>query len=268
MERFDILEKTIFGLGEYACEAQKAIGHTFKADGSVLTETDLAISRQLIELISKLFPEANIVSEEHVTAFREDAELTFVLDPIDGTDVYSQGMPSWAISLGILDASLRCVGAMIYAPRWGLSADEGLFFRLDPTPGAPLLLNGEPFVPPGNKDEPHQVTMSSQVTSYVDLHAFQGKARCFGSNIIHMLALLIHNSIQGALTTSCFAWDLAGAQALLEHCNFVVCTAEGEPFLYTRAFLEHRLATSGVIYSGTKKAVERMLKIFPPAGKI
>lgn len=263
MERFDILEKTIFTLGAYACKAQKAIGHTFKADGSIVTETDLTISSELIALLTKLFPKANIVSEEHLTPFREGAELTFVLDPIDGTDVYSQGLPSWAISLGMLDSSLRCIGAMIYAPRWGLSADEGLFFRLDPTPSAPLLLNGKLFERPTGKDEPYQVTMSSQVTSYVDLHAFHGKARCFGSNIIHMLALLIHNSIQGALSTPCYAWDLAGAQALLEHCNFTVCDDRGEPFLYSRPFLEQRFATTGVIYSGTRVAVQRMLEIFP-----
>lgn len=135
MDRYDRLAKCIEEMADYACETQHEVVRTYKDDGSVLTNTDLYISSTICDVIRTLFPEANIVTEESLNEFDDHAEMTFVLDPIDGTDVYSQGSPAWCISLGILDRNHKCVGAMVNAPRFGLSRDQGLFFRQDPGKG-------------------------------------------------------------------------------------------------------------------------------------
>ncbi|MBQ0071250.1 MAG: hypothetical protein KBS81_05255, partial [Spirochaetales bacterium] len=161
--KLDILEKEIVSCGKWAVEKQSTLHIETKADSSPVTEVDLGISNRLLSLIKELFPEAAIITEEEITEDKKDAPYTFVLDPIDGTDVFSQGLPSFCIALGILDTEFSPVGAMVYAPRFGVATTEGMLLRLDPE--GELLLNGEKFQMTGDKDTVKQITMS------VRLHA-------------------------------------------------------------------------------------------------
>jgi len=262
MDRYDRLAKCIEEMADYACETQHEVVRTYKDDGSVLTNTDLYISSTICDVIRTLFPEANIVTEESLNEFDDHAEMTFVLDPIDGTDVYSQGSPAWCISLGILDRNHKCVGAMVNAPRFGLSRDQGLFFRQDP--GKRVLLNGQIFKVDTDKDEPRQIAMGSNSPRHLDFSCFRGKIRCYGSNILHMVSILIHSHIQGAIAVPCFAWDMVGAHALLEACGFAVRYADGRQFAYDHRLLVERKPFKGIVICGTEKGIESIAKMLPP----
>ena len=150
-QKLDDLAEVVAACGAWAKSMQTSVHRSYKSDGTPVTEVDLEVSRRIVEHIEANFPHCNIVSEESIEPFDPSAEWTFVLDPIDGTDVYSQGLPCWAVALGILDCDRNPVGAMISAPRWGLG-EENLFVRLDP--GGRLLINGEPFTCHGSKDIP------------------------------------------------------------------------------------------------------------------
>ncbi len=260
MDAFDQVALLIQEMGTYAGEAQADISRNYKDDGSVLTTTDTYINTVVAEKLAILFPEANIVTEEAKQPFSPDAPLTFILDPIDGTDVYSQGLPGWCISLGILGANRQCIGGMIYAPRWGLSSKEGLFLRQDP--GKKLQLNGRDFTLRLKNRELEQMAMASHAPRYISIKRFDGKIRCFGSNIIHMIAPLIHPHIQGTVSVPCFAWDIAGAHALLISQGLIVQYADGRPFTYTDALLKERKAFEGIVLSGTAEAVTTMKTLF------
>ena len=86
IKKLDILEEAIREAGKYAKEMQASVHRSYKEDGSVLTEVDLEISHRILSLIQSLFPECGIISEEEYTERKDNAEYTFVLDPIDGTD--------------------------------------------------------------------------------------------------------------------------------------------------------------------------------------
>ena len=102
--------------GETARANQSIIHRSFKYDGSILTETDLAISDVIVRTIKGLYPDCNVVTEEaDLKSFSNDARYTFILDPIDGTDAYSQGLPAWAVALGILNRDRKVCGAIIRA---------------------------------------------------------------------------------------------------------------------------------------------------------
>ncbi len=260
MERFDQLKDKVLQMGEYAVHAQKDISVSFKSDGSALTQTDLYISEQLSYSIHQLFPDANIMSEESLFPFDESKEFTFIIDPIDGTDAYSQGLPGWCVSIGIIDTHRAPVGAMVYAPRWGLSRDEGLFLRLDP--GKKLMMNNNLYVPRLVVKELEQLTMASHASRYVSMKKYEGKIRCFGSNILHMISPLIHSHIQGSLSVPCYVWDVAGAHALLVNQGFTTVFEDDSPFIYTDALLKERQMFQSVLYSGTKEAVETMKTLF------
>ncbi len=260
MDRFHSLVEFIQEMGHYAGENQKKIQVTYKDDGSVLTETDTYINNQVKQKIETLFPEAGIITEEQKTVFDERRDLTFILDPIDGTDSYSQGLPSWCISVGVLDRNRLPVASIVLAPRWGLGGSDSLLLTLDLN--GILKLNGEPFSPADDGEDIEQLTMGSHVQHYIDLKSYRGKIRSFGSNILHMVAPLIHPRIQGSISIPCYVWDVAGAHALLRAAGWPVIYRNGEEFTYTDALLVERKTFNDILLSGTPEAVRQMRSLF------
>ena len=259
-EKLDILAKAVEDAGLYAKEQQREIHRSYKTDGSVITETDLAISKRILAVVSSLFPEANIISEETLTPFNPEAPYTFVLDPIDGTDVYSQGLPSWAVALGVLDKNRKPVGAYIAAPRWGIGT-ESLFVRLDP--GSDLLVNKEVWHLTGDKDRVRQITMGSSGQRLMDFSNFHGKIRILGSSILHMLAPVLYSHFQGCVNQSCFVWDIAASHAVLLACGMDIQYVDGSTFVYDDRFLIERKTFSPSFYAGTEACRTEMASILP-----
>lgn len=260
MDMFDLLSEKVIEMGEWACNAQKDITVSYKTDGSAITETDLYINNQLKRSIYEIFGDVNVITEEEDSIYIEGLPFTFIIDPIDGTDAYSQGLPAWCVSVGILNDKRESVGAMVYAPRWGLSRDEGLFLRLDP--GKKLMMNNEEYTSRLVSRELEQLAMASNTQRFVSMEKYKGKIRCFGSNILHMISPLIHSHIQGSLSVPCFVWDVAGAHALLANQGFVTIYEDDSPFTYTDSLLKKREMFSSILYSGTQEAVEDMKTIF------
>ncbi|MBN1579777.1 MAG: hypothetical protein JXA89_03680, partial [Anaerolineae bacterium] len=123
--------------GSIALDAQRSMSYAdrgYKGDGSVITKTDKQVEDDLFERISRLYPGANILTEETSRFFNPHKPYTFAIDPIDGTDVYSQGMAGWAISVGLLDRDLEPIAGIVFAPRLELM----LFADV----GKPATLNG------------------------------------------------------------------------------------------------------------------------------
>lgn len=259
MDTYDTIANLCIELGSYAAKAQADIEISIKDDGSILTEVDTYINDKMTTLIRKLFPMANIVAEESKDPWDSHAPLTFVLDPIDGTDMYSQGAPSWCIALGILDKDLQPVGGMVCAPRWGLSHNKMLFLRKDPH--KPLLLQNTIHTSRLKERTLQQIALSSNVQQYVPMHNFTGKMRCFGSNILHMISPLISHSIQGSLSTPCYVWDFCAAHALLLSQQYIVRYANGDPLIYTEELLQKRKPFEGLLLAGTPESVSSLTDV-------
>ncbi len=259
--KMDILADEIWKAGVYAREMQRAVHRSFKDDGSVLTEADTAISRRLTGRIKELFPEAAVISEEEPADAPRDAEWIFILDPIDGTDVYSQGLPSFAVSLGILDKDRQAAGAMIAAPRFGVGEEE-MRIRLDPY--GEVTINGRPLSLIGNKDRITEITMGSKGARELDFSRFTGKVRVFGSTIIHILAPVIFPSIEGTVVQKCFAWDIASSHAVLRKMGMDLVDTNGKPFAYTDSFIFRKEKLESILYGGTEKARNSLRALLPP----
>ena len=260
LNKLEKLYTFIIDLTRYARARQKKVKRHFKSDGSVLTEIDLYISNEISKKIKELFPEANVISEEEESPFDGEKPFTFILDPIDGTDVYSQGMPAFAISLGILNQEHQPVGAMISLPRFGVGC-ETLNLRMDPYEDA--YINGEKFVPYNEKNEARQVTMGSKGMLELDFSRFTGKVRVLGSTIIHILAPLIFNAVDGVVVQRCFAWDIVSAHAVMKHYGMDLADKNGSVFSYTDSFIFDKTPLDRILYGGTAKTREILVKALP-----
>lgn len=258
-KRFEELYQTVLDASLYAKDMQKGVERNYKEDGSVLTRCDLEISKMITDTVSRLFPEADIISEEEVTATGGNAPMTFILDPIDGTDVFSQGLASFAVSLGILDEDRMPVGAMIAAPRFGI-AEEAMNVHL--LPGEDLFLNGRKV---GQKKESgpglRQVAFTSHDIGGFDLTRFKGKTRTFGSTIIHLLLPALLEEFDGTVSQPCYVWDLAASHAVLLKQGMDICNEDGTRLEYTDEFLYGRKKCPMCTYAGRRDKIQEMLEV-------
>lgn len=259
-EKLDRIQEEIYSSGKWAVEKQSDLHIALKEDKSVVTEVDITISHRILALIKSLFPDAAIISEEEITEEKDNPPYTFVLDPIDGTDVYSQGFPSFCIALGILDSNKEPVGAMIYAPRFGVGTEEGAFLRLDPE--GELLLNGRKFTMKGDKKTVRQLAVSSTCIWKFDFTKYRGKARSLGCSILHILLPVLFPSIAASINEPSFIWDYAAAHAVIRSQGMDLFAPDGSRYVYSSSFL-NRERSETPVYGGEKETVEELVKLCP-----
>lgn len=85
-----------------------------KGKSNLVTDVDLAAEKQAISLLQAEFPGHNILSEE-TTRPKSDSEFTWVLDPLDGTNNYTFGIPFFCTTLALLQGEDIVLG-LIYDP--------------------------------------------------------------------------------------------------------------------------------------------------------
>jgi myo-inositol-1(or 4)-monophosphatase len=249
--------------GEMALTAQRngdSLIRSFKDDQSVVTETDRQLDEFLFERIADLYPGANILTEETVRVFDPHKPYTFVLDPIDGSDVYSQGMPGWCTALGLMDHELQPIAGVVLAP----ALDLLLFADV----GRPATFNGQPLVV---QDTPlplsgrSNLMVSSKIHREVSLGRFPGKIRSMGSAILHLCSPLLYPGVVGAIQARTVrVWDIAAAHAILRSQGY------GFEYLGDGEVNYERLVRGSIaddlILSGSPAAIQALRSAFAPHG--
>jgi histidinol-phosphatase len=86
----------------------------FKKDDSPVTNADRESERLIREQIKKRYPEHGIIGEEY-GAENEQADIVWILDPIDGTQSFIHGVPFYTTLIGVTIQNKPSVG-VIYAP--------------------------------------------------------------------------------------------------------------------------------------------------------
>lgn len=81
----------------------------------VVTEVDKACESMLIDHVKQTYPHHSILAEETGSHSIEGAEWEWIIDPLDGTNNYSQGLPVFAVSIGIRQHGITQVG-VVYVP--------------------------------------------------------------------------------------------------------------------------------------------------------
>ena len=71
-----------------------------KGDKSLVTSADTEIEEKLREAISCKYPEHGILGEEFPET-NPDADFKWILDPIDGTEDFTRGLPFWGTIIAL-----------------------------------------------------------------------------------------------------------------------------------------------------------------------
>ena len=93
---------------------------TGKADGSPVTEADLAADRVIAEGLARLLPEIQALSEERSHLARlPTASSFFLIDPLDGTKEFLAGRSEFTVNLALVTGGVPLLG-IVGAPALGL----------------------------------------------------------------------------------------------------------------------------------------------------
>ncbi len=108
---------------------------TVKGYRDIVTDVDTAAEAVVLDLIHERFPGHVILSEEAGGDGIGDG-YTWVVDPLDGTTNYSRRIPSFAVSIGVLENGESVIGVVCDPLRDQLFVAER---------GKGATLNGEPM---------------------------------------------------------------------------------------------------------------------------
>ncbi|MEW6270611.1 MAG: inositol monophosphatase family protein [Thermodesulfobacteriota bacterium] len=175
------------------------------AAGTLVTEADREIERWIRTEMGGVAPEVAVIGEEFAATGDAAKGWALAVDPIDGTDAYVAGLPTWCVSLGLLYRGAPVAG-VVYLP-----AFDDLYLAY----GGTLRWNGAE-VPPGGVAPQHD----GFVLAYSEFHRrpllrLRGKVRALGSTAYH-LSLVARGAAEAAIVGRVHVWDVAAGKALLD----------------------------------------------------
>ncbi len=196
---------TVIEAGELARSFFRNVTAERKADSTLVTAADRAVEEFLTPRISTLLPGARILGEEFGATGTADADLTLTVDPIDGTAAFIAGLPTWCITLGLIQGG-AAAGGITYLPMTGET------YLAD---GPVAEWNGRSLVrPPMPHDEGDLFMLTHSGYHRGQPRPFPGKIRSLGSTAYHM-ALVARGAAVAAVLGRPRIWDIAAGAALL-----------------------------------------------------
>jgi len=95
-------------------------GGQHKADGSLVTEADLVMQRQLATALQAHWPDFAVLGEEmneaeQQAALQRSSSGVWCIDPLDGTSNFAVGMPYYAVSVALVKNNAPEM-AVVYDP--------------------------------------------------------------------------------------------------------------------------------------------------------
>ena len=204
----------------------------YKSKRDVVTNADYASERLVIDAIKARYPGDAILAEEsgeHAGVLRDDGShngRTWVIDPLDGTVNYANGIPYYCVSIGLVVDDLPTVG-VIFDP-----ARDDLYAA---TADGAATLGGQPI----------EVSAKEALSDYVVSLAVIGRGGLARERKIAPL-IRIHRRMGSAALALVYVangrfdafiqngglspWDVAAAGLIAERAGAVVTDVAGGPW--------------------------------------
>jgi myo-inositol-1(or 4)-monophosphatase len=196
---------------------------SWKPDGSMVTDADLAIQQELAIEVARAFPDDAVVGEEGRRDPDDGGALySWILDPVDGTNNFGRGLPGFSVSVGVLRNRQPFAGA-VYDPisRWLFTAciGRGAWLNDRPLRTRPIPLTRSSLVS-------IRTPLEDGVPPFIEDWLRRYRLRRFGSTALHLCYVAL-----GALDLvhdhRASLWDVAGAAPILLESGGVVTGPHG-----------------------------------------
>ncbi|MDA0734029.1 MAG: inositol monophosphatase family protein [Chloroflexi bacterium] len=198
-----------------------------KGRSDIVTDVDLASEKLILGILTSEFPQFSILAEESKPV-TNDSEYTWVVDPIDGTRNYAEGIPHFCLVIALAKGSEMVVGVTFDPLK-----DE--MFTAEQGKGA--FLNGERITVSQRQEVPESILGFD--LGYVDEKAGLAldMVRSLWPNILGMR--LMGSSALGLAYAACgrldiyfhnqlSPWDIASGLVLVREAGGNVVDKQGE----------------------------------------
>ena len=195
---------------------------------NLVTEVDKGCQELIKNKISNRFPDHSIIGEEDGdSSISNTSEFTWVVDPIDGTTNFANGLPNFSISIGLLKNSEPIAGS-IWIP-WpnenrclifSTAKDEGSWIdnrKIDIN--NPQFSLGEGAISSYSSFSPIFGNKSRKIKPMNN--RLRGDKRVIGS-VAYEMAMLSKGVISFALLGPAFIWDFGAGLLLIKEAGGVV----------------------------------------------
>jgi fructose-1,6-bisphosphatase/inositol monophosphatase family enzyme len=223
---------------------------TVKPDQSLVTNVDLEVEERLRAMIEEFFPAHGIVGEEF-PARNPDADFQWIVDPVDGTEEFVHGIPTFGTIIALHFRGVPVAGALDF---------PGLDLLVHAAHGLGCRRNGERVHLADAPDARERLSLSARANfvRYRDDGAvFEAVTRAFPNHRVYRSclghALAAVGAVDAMVDWHNKIWDLAAAQILVEEAGGRYTTVR-----------DLDLSGAGRIYSavfGRPATVERLVRL-------
>ncbi|NLH48752.1 MAG: hypothetical protein GX444_09120 [Myxococcales bacterium] len=214
------VETIVRRAGQLALDLQPHLEISRKPDGSVVTQADRAVEQLLADELTPLVPGSLFLGEERPMPEMIGDAPVWIVDPIDGTDSYRQGLAYFGVSVGLAVGKQLKLG-VFYNPRldelFGAARGHGAFLN-----GAPIHVMRD-----------RRLETECFICGPSDFHRsfrffLPVKVRSLGSTAAHFAL------VADGRACFCFCrpwiWDVAAGCLLVEEAGGEIRHLDGTPF--------------------------------------
>ncbi len=263
-ERLDQIDSLLPALGQELLDLQSGdLGVVTKSNSfDLVTKADTVSETRLIEFIKAHFGDDAILAEEGSSASsaaEAGERFLWILDPIDGTTNYANGLPVWAISIGLMRHA-EVVGGVVAAPGMGLCyrAIRGQGATRN---GRPIAVNrkagmGEGIIATGfpydraRRAEPICRALENMLRQ-------AGGIRRLGAAALDF-CLLADGRYTGYYEIGLKPWDFAAGSLIAREAGATVTDLRGEPLDIFNS--SGTVSTNGLIHEALLQAAQPMVE--------
>jgi inositol-phosphate phosphatase / L-galactose 1-phosphate phosphatase / histidinol-phosphatase len=196
-----------------------------KADSGLVTEADLAVEQAVRAEIERCYPAHGVIGEEFPPV-RDDAEYVWIVDPLDGTKAYVQGLPLFGFLL-----ALAWRGSLLL----GLAEQPLLRDRWLGAEGRGTMRNGRPVTTRTCPTLTEAVISTMGYDTYCSQHGArllalrQAARQTVTADSFYVFGLLAAGRVD-LIATACLAvYDFAALAPIVYNAGGLMVDWEGEP---------------------------------------
>ncbi len=228
---------------------QTTLAVEYKAQGQrdPVTKADKESEQFLRAAIMEAYPTHSILGEEGSEDVGREPDFLWALDPVDGTVNFINGLPFYAVSVGVMYRGEPIVGA-IFVPTSGY-LQEGVFHARR---GGGAFFDETP-VAVASHPQPESSRLSGLPANYFRMMRFTGPMsrnvgdiRSLGSIAVE-LVLVANGTMQYAVFNRAKLWDVAAGVLLVKEAGGLSLTQDGRnsPWYPLQRFLPPKKELAG-----------------------
>ncbi|PIQ68900.1 MAG: inositol monophosphatase [Candidatus Taylorbacteria bacterium CG11_big_fil_rev_8_21_14_0_20_46_11] len=228
---------------------ETALSREVKEDKSFVTAADKESETVILAEIKKHFPNHGILSEESEEQ-KSASPYQWVIDPLDGTANFLNGIPMFAVSIAVLQDGVPVAG-VVYHPigdaMYAAAKGKGMTWK-----GKSVRVSEDAHdhamisFGPGKREKEHLNKMLSNAESFVK------SKRYLGCTALE-LGFVARGGTEGFICIGLNKWDYAAGVLLAQEAGGTITDFEGKPWIFGSS--DFFIASNGVVHSALLKLV-------------